>query len=222
MNYLFLQLLIAQNRDDVEKWVNILFIAVLAVFWLLRGVVKAKVDEVQRQKQKQPPVDKTRSPSSAKKQWSESLLEKILGQSDLSSQPHRRPVSQNTMAKAASSRALKHKLISKSKPDKSFPYQADKKRKASRFYLSKPSLEQNIQDLQKIDTNLQELPEFTTKALESISDKPLSKSSDITQAKYLSELIWDYQNTDELRKAILHYEILGKPLSLRDSSDSLY
>ncbi len=222
MNYLFLQLLIAQNRDDVEKWINILFIVVLAVFWLLRGVVKAKVDEVQRQKQKQRPVDKTRSPSSATKQWSESLLEKVLGQSGPSSQPHHRPDSQSSMAKAASSRALKHKLISKSKPDKSFPYQADKNRKASRFFMTKPFLEQNIQDLKKFDTKIEEFPEFTTTALESISDTQLSKSSDIPQSEYLSDLIWDYQNPEELRKAILHYEILGKPLSLRDSSESFY
>ncbi len=199
MNYFFLQLIIAQN-EDTGKWVNILFVVVLAVFWLLRGVVKAKVDEAQRQKQKQRPVDKTRSPSSVTKEWSELLLEKVLGQAGSSSQE------------------VKQKLISKSEPDISVPYH--KKKKLSKFFLSQPSLEPNVQDLKKIDTKLQELPEFTTKALEGISEVPLSKSSDITQAKYLTELLLDYKNPDELRKAILHYEILGKPLSLRDLSNS--
>lgn len=41
--------------------------------------------------------------------------------------------------------------------------------------------------------------------------------AEIPQAKYLSEILSDYENPESLRRAILHYEILGKPLSLRDS-----
>jgi hypothetical protein len=36
------------------------------------------------------------------------------------------------------------------------------------------------------------------------------------QTKYLSEILSDYENLEKLRRAILHYEILGKPLSLRE------
>ena len=86
MNYFLSHITIAQNKD-IEQWVNILFIAVLAVFWVLRGIIKAKVDEAQRKKQRPQPVDKTRISSSTRKQWSESLLEKILGPIDSSSQP---------------------------------------------------------------------------------------------------------------------------------------
>ncbi|MHC4170732.1 MAG: hypothetical protein ACYSWQ_27660 [Planctomycetota bacterium] len=35
-------------------------------------------------------------------------------------------------------------------------------------------------------------------------------------ARQLSDLLSDYTDTDKLRKAILHYEILGPPLSMRD------
>jgi hypothetical protein len=35
---------------------------------------------------------------------------------------------------------------------------------------------------------------------------------------YLSEVLADYENSEELKRAILHYEILGKPLALRDPS----
>jgi hypothetical protein len=33
---------------------------------------------------------------------------------------------------------------------------------------------------------------------------------------YLSEILSDYDDPEKLRRAILHYEILGKPLSLRE------
>jgi hypothetical protein len=39
---------------------------------------------------------------------------------------------------------------------------------------------------------------------------------EIPQAKYLSEILSDYDDTEKLRRAILHYEILSKPLSLRE------
>jgi len=39
--------------------------------------------------------------------------------------------------------------------------------------------------------------------------------------RYASELSLDYADADKLRRAILHYEILGKPLSLRGPSEHI-
>jgi len=38
---------------------------------------------------------------------------------------------------------------------------------------------------------------------------------DIPQTEYLGEVLQDYDDPEALRRAILHYEILGKPMSLR-------
>ncbi|MGD8787198.1 MAG: hypothetical protein PVJ60_07225 [Phycisphaerales bacterium] len=43
----------------------------------------------------------------------------------------------------------------------------------------------------------------------------------IPESKYLSEVLMDYADPDELRRAILHYEILGRPLALRDPPGQL-
>jgi hypothetical protein len=40
--------------------------------------------------------------------------------------------------------------------------------------------------------------------------------AEIPRAKYLSKILSDYDDPEKLRRAILHYEILGKPLSLRE------
>jgi hypothetical protein len=45
--------------------------------------------------------------------------------------------------------------------------------------------------------------------------------AEIPQTKYLSEILSDYEDPEKLRRAILHYEILGKPLSLRDPSEHI-
>jgi len=41
------------------------------------------------------------------------------------------------------------------------------------------------------------------------------------EAGYAAEMLFDYGEPDELKKAILHYEILGKPLALRGPSEQI-
>jgi hypothetical protein len=45
--------------------------------------------------------------------------------------------------------------------------------------------------------------------------------AEIPRAKYLSEILSDYDDPEKLRRAILHYEILGKPLSLREPGEHI-
>jgi hypothetical protein len=42
------------------------------------------------------------------------------------------------------------------------------------------------------------------------------------QTKYLSDILSDYEDAEKLRRAILHYEILGKPLSLREPLERFF
>jgi hypothetical protein len=85
----------------------------------------------------------------------------------------------------------------------------------------------------QVQPKLEELPEFTAEmalAIPATVKKDVRLSSveapevmrvampaEIPQTKYLSEILSDYEDPEKLRRAILHYEILGKPLSLRDS-----
>ena len=64
--------------------------------------------------------------------------------------------------------------------------------------------------------DFQELPEFTSKAVEKLGRKYVGIAGETPRGEYLSEILLDYADPDELRRAILHYEILGKPLSLRE------
>ena len=52
------------------------------------------------------------------------------------------------------------------------------------------------------------------------AERPVA-GAEIPQEKYLSEILSDYENPENLRRAILHYEILGKPLSLREPGEHI-
>jgi hypothetical protein len=45
--------------------------------------------------------------------------------------------------------------------------------------------------------------------------------SEIPVPAYLAEILSDYADPEKIRKVILHYEILGKPLSLRESPENI-
>ena len=41
MQDFFTQFILAGSGEDVEGWMNILFVVVLAVFWIVSGIIKA-------------------------------------------------------------------------------------------------------------------------------------------------------------------------------------
>jgi hypothetical protein len=64
--------------------------------------------------------------------------------------------------------------------------------------------------MQKVDSALQKVDELTSE------NAKVSSEVEIIHHQYLSELVEQYATQDGFRKAILNYEILGPPLSLRE------
>jgi hypothetical protein len=67
---------------------------------------------------------------------------------------------------------------------------------------------------------VQGTPSFTAKLSVTPEESPASGTPETPPGEYLTELLADYADSDQLRRAILHYEILGRPLSLRESNES--
>ncbi len=80
----------------------------------------------------------------------------------------------------------------------------EQKNVAAHLTVEKPTLQKVEPDLQKVD------------ALTSENAKVSSEVEIHQQHPYLAELAGQFTHADGLRKAILNYEILGPPLSLRD------
>jgi hypothetical protein len=87
----------------------------------------------------------------------------------------------------------------------------------------------------QVQPKLEELPEFTAEmalaipatvkkdvrlsSVEAPEGMRVAMPTEIPLATYLSEILSDYDDPEKLRRAILHYEILGKPMSLRKPTD---
>jgi hypothetical protein len=84
-----------------------------------------------------------------------------------------------------------------------------------KFKPSEPTLkiQPKSQELPKLQPEIAELPQEPTITV--------PEPSEVHEAIYLGEIVSDYADLEELRRAILHYEILGKPLSLRGPGEHL-
>jgi len=161
------QIVLAAQGDDTKGWMNILFVVVLAVFWLISGIVKAtskKSQDSQKQQSLHKPVRKVQPP---------------------------------TLARDPSLTPPKRTTQTRSQPQlKSSPPQ--------------PRLGSIFQDIPNISSKPKPLMELEPMRLET-----RQRTSEIEDPP---ELVLDFTDPDELSKAILHYEILGPPVSLRNPS----
>jgi hypothetical protein len=205
MSELLAQIILAGRSDDAEGWMNILFVIVLAVFWAIGGIVKAKANKAGG-RDEQSPGKLVRKPPAHSREAREQMLRQL--QRPVSSaqgqrqQP--RPAAQQPRMKFADLQAAVRKFAVEA--EQSFQSQSGKKTPVLKPVLTEP---QN-------PPKTVELTEPIGKTVKRQPDKPVSELEQMPESEYLSELILDFTDPDELRKSILYYEILGRPLSLRD------
>ena len=211
MNDFLLQIILAQRSDDAERLMNILFVVVLAAFWLIGGIIKAKANKSAQDKQS--PGKPARKPPVHSREAREQMLSRLQrpagsgSAKDQRRQP--RPATQKPRMKFAELQAAVRKFAVEA--EKAF--QADTKKTVPKPKpkpaLSNPQIQpETLEFIEPIDRTITEPQAIKT-----------SEATEVFEPEYLSELLTDYSDPDQLRRAILHYEILGKPLSLRDSSE---
>lgn len=193
MDDLLLQIILARRNDDTEGWMNILIVIVLAVFWVIGGIVKAKSRKPKTQDEQQPAHNLARRSPVHSRGPREQLLK----------QPHR-PGTQQPRTKFADLRAAVHKFAAEA--EQAFQANAREPNPELELPLTEPQIK-----AERVD-----LTEPISKTAKGLQDKRASEPEQMPESEYLSELLTDYADPEELRRAILHYEILGKPLSLRD------
>ena len=210
MNDLLLQIILARRNDDVESWTNILFVIVLAMFWLIGGIIKAKANKSQTGSKDNLPRKPVRKPPVHSREAREQMLRRLERPAD-SAQGQRqqpRPAGQKPRMKFSDLRAAVHKFAVEAEK----AYQADTEKPVPK--PRPPSTEPQI-----IAEKLESAEPVTT-TIKVLQDKRAFEPEQIPEFEYLSELLTDYADPEELRRAILHFEILGKPLSLRDPSEN--
>lgn len=201
------QLILAARNDDFEGWMQILIVVIMAVVYGLGGILKAakskKLEGKKDQEQQGRPFDHAQG---------------------------RQPVRQTHHPARPARTVVRRVYQAPSQPQRPKIAQPEPVKQAPT--IAKETLLQldvKIQEIPEITPKIEELPEFTDETIKvlehqaTVSFAPTSKLShaavlaETAKAVYFGQPLLDVSDPEAIRKAILHYEIFGKPLSLRDS-----
>ncbi|MHC4193421.1 MAG: hypothetical protein ACYSP9_04510 [Planctomycetota bacterium] len=184
---------------------QILVIVVVGLIYALNAILKAKSGKSQQKEPKQqPPARPQRKPSRTMRQ----------PQTQPAAQPRRparptEPISQPQLPKRKLARPTPAV-----QPTAPLP-------------LRTPEIQGLAVPIPQLKPNTEQLPQYTThtlKKLRKLQTKHLTHTPEKAKAQppEVSASVLDIADADELRRAILHYEILGRPLSLRDPSQRMF
>jgi len=180
-----------------EGWMQILVFLLIVAIYGLGALLKSKANKLEEGKEKETPPE---TPQKGK-QRARGLKEYISNM-------------QQQAEKAIKPLTAETKQPARKKPA-AYPSKRGYQEKAQKPLvpykkLQVPSLGESI-----------DLEEVTVEKARPKAAEPVYKSV-MSEDSILAELFDDFRQTDELRKAILHYEILGKPLSLRKRADDIF
>ncbi len=186
---------------------NILFVVVIALFYIVGNLLKSKSGKFVKRAGKEPrhPGQKLapKPPQEQKTPW-EALKESFRQAQAVSREPQTRPANQSqpTVKKPFRPRPAVTNIPAETAQQVAIP---------SPHAFKAPKLSQAIPHVQP---EFEKIPEILSKPVQRPKEKraPIQAPS----ANFLSDITADYAKPESLRRAILHYEILGKPLALRD------
>lgn len=194
------QLILARRNDDVEGWMNLLFVIVVAVFWVLGGILKAKSKKPEQRQRTGPPQRPVRRPQARGVQASRQAGEQPRPHPATASQrPQYAPGSKPPAGETVFSHPLFRNLAAQIERATGMKIPTEVPKPQAPKKPPKP------------------LTEKFVPAVKAAQPLEIKKPVDVTD--FSGTLLLDTSDPNDLRRAILYYEILGKPVSLRDSSD---
>jgi len=193
------QIVLARRSPGDEGWMNILVVVVMAVFWMVAGIVKA----MKSKSGDEPPPGNghTRElPAHGRgaRQQLPARAQRPAGPAQ--QQPSDLQQKRTTFADL---RAAARRFAAEA--EQAFQSQTTTPAPRQDGPSSKPHVQPEIKPIAE--------PVVPPSEAYAGGQAP---SLQMPLAQRLSDLRSDYADPDNLRKAILHYEILGPPLSLRD------
>jgi len=217
MYYSLAQIIVIARGD--EGWMNILVLVVLAAVYGIGALIKAKGKQSEDQAQQQQTRKPQQKPSAGGGGILGQLFREIQQAAEGKPVQETRPSSQTARQQTIRPQAAVRKYAAQAKQSNRVQSTAPAKPKRPGLESSKPApqVQPDFEILSELDTGTQSLPEYTTNVA-GLAGKRKRMPVEAAGSIYLSEVLSDYEDPDDLKRAILHYEILGKPLALRDSS----
>jgi len=223
MNNILAQFILLARGKDVEGWMDILVLVLVAAVYGLATILKAKKrKKVQEQSEEQQKLKPQRKPAGNRgvlEQFFREIQRAVEPTEERESHPSAQSVRQKIAHPAPSVRkyAAEAGQASRAQPRTQL---AKPKRPGLEFSIPVPQVQPDFKEIPELQTGIETLPEYTSKTVEGLLGKRKG-IAEVPESKYLSEVLADFTDPEDLRMAILHYEILGRPLSLRDPSGQI-
>ena len=195
MNEVLSKLLLAAKNNDGKDWISSLPIILLAIFWIVGGILKARANKKAEESEH---PDRTGDDT------------RTAGQS-APHPPARSPLPQPRKYQPAPQPQARPTEPSPKIPKPRMPQQQPLPAET----IVQPRLPQFEAVVPALTAELAELPKFTSPQPQLI--KPMRKigSPDVESIR-AAQIELELQDVQDLRKAVLYAEIIGKPLSLRE------
>ncbi len=195
------QIVLARRSPDDNGWMNILVIVVMAVIWMIGAIVKAaKTKSGDQQQQSRMPSRKLPAHGRGAQQQMSERAQRPAGPAQHPEQPLG---VQKKRTMLADLRAAARKFAAEA--EEAFQAQTTKPTPKAPEPASKPQIQPEATPI---------IEPVVVAPIKGLADKQAAAQMAPTQ--HLSDLLSDYADRDKLKRAILHFEILGPPLSLRD------
>ncbi len=219
MNYSLAQIILVAQSRDPGGWMNILVLVIIAAVYGLGTIIKTKRKKSQEQVEEELSRKPARKPATGGRGVLEQFFNELRNLAEPAQDRESRPIDQPERQKIARPQPAVRKYAAEAKQaGRVQPTTPPAKYKLS---IPAPQVQPDFEELQEIGTSIEALPEYTSKTVKGLVSKGKGMADKVPESKYLSEVLLDYADPDELRMAILHYEILGRPLSLRDPSGQI-
>ena len=221
MNALLAQSILARG-NGVGEWMDILVIVIIAAVYGLGAIIKTARKKSQEQGEQELGRKPARKPATGGRGVLEQFFNELRSLAEPTQDRESRPTAQSAQParqKIARPQPAVRKYAAEAKQaGRVQPTTPPAKYKLS---IPAPQVQPDFEELQEIETSLEALPEYTSKTVKGLVSKGKGMAYKVPKSKYLSEVLADFTDPEDLRMAILHYEILGRPLSLRDPSGQI-
>ena len=218
MNYFLAQIILVAQSRDPGGWMNILILVLVAAVYGIGTILKVKKG---KKGQEQAEEEQGRKPQ-RKPQGGMGLLEQFVREIQHAVDPTQKQESRPTAQPAGrkTARPQPAPTVRKYAAEAKQAGRPKPKRPGLELSMSTPQVRPDFEEFPELQTGIEDLPEYTTKTVEGLLGKRKGMA-EVPKSKYLSEVLADFTDPEDLRMAILHYEILGRPLSLRDPSGQI-
>ncbi len=183
---------------------NILVVVVMAAIWVVGSIIKAAKEKSGDQ---QPPSRKPPPHGRGVQRQTPARTQRPAGPAKHSGQPAGPLQKRTTLADL---RAAARKFAAQAEQ----AFQPQPPDPATEPSMPAAQAAAHPETAPALETSVEPVIESIVAPIKGLDDK--QAAAKLPQTKQLSDLLADYADPERLRKAILHYEILGPPVSLRD------